>query len=56
MADPPRPPEGPQAREAEGPAPTPRWVYVAGGFVILLALAFAAMHLAGGGIPMRHGP
>lgn len=32
-------------------APTPRWVYVGGILVIVVALALAAMHLSGGGIP-----
>ena len=47
MAEAPRPPE------TDGEAPTPRWVYAVGIVVILLALGFLAMHLAGGGIP-RH--
>jgi hypothetical protein len=33
----------------------PRWVYAAGVVVILLALLFVGMHLAGGGIP-SHAP
>lgn len=45
MADAPRP------RDTEGEARTPRWVYVVGIILILVALAFVAMHLAGGGIP-----
>jgi hypothetical protein len=36
---------------AEGDAPTPRWVYVAGIVVIGLALALVAMHLGSGGVP-----
>lgn len=47
MADASRPPD------TDGEAPTPRWVYAVGVVVIVLALAFVAMHLAGGGIP-RH--
>lgn len=34
-----------------GEVQTPRWVYVVGIVVILVALGFAAMHLASGGIP-----
>lgn len=45
MADPPRAPE------ADGEIQTPRWVYAVGILLILLALGFVAMHLAGGGIP-----
>jgi hypothetical protein len=32
----------------EEDAPTPAWLYVGGIVVIIIALAFAAMHLAGG--------
>jgi hypothetical protein len=46
VADPSRPPTG-----SEPDAPTPRWVYATGIVIIVLALAFVAMHLAGGGIP-----
>jgi hypothetical protein len=45
MADAPRPPQ------THGEVQTPRWVYAVGIVVILLALAFVAMHFAGGGIP-----
>ncbi len=42
MAEPPRP-----SRPDED-VPTPAWVYVSGIVVIVVALAFVAMHLAGG--------
>jgi hypothetical protein len=32
-------------------AATPRWVYVAGVALIVVALVFAAAHLTSGGIP-----
>jgi hypothetical protein len=32
----------------EEDAPTPAWLYIGGTLVIIIALAFAAMHLAGG--------
>jgi len=50
MSEPQRPPE--PDREVS----TPRWVYAVGIVVILLALGFVAMHLAGGGVPVQHGP
>lgn len=31
--------------------PMPAWVYISGALVIVIALAFVAMHLMGGGIP-----
>jgi hypothetical protein len=34
--------------EAGDDAPTPAWVYVGGILLIVIALAFVAMHLAGG--------
>lgn len=47
--------ESPQHAGEVGEAPMPKWVYAVGILVTLVALAFVAMHLGGGGIP-QHGP
>lgn len=44
----------PGPREPDGGvAATPRWLYVVGSLVIVLALAFVVMHLTSGGL-VRH--
>ena len=40
---------GSQQPEGGDLAPTPRWVYAAGGLVILFAVGFVVMHLTTGG-------
>lgn len=45
MAEAPRPPR------TDDEAPMPRWVYALGLVVVLVAVGFVVMHLAGGGIP-----
>ena len=46
MTEPVRPPEPEEA-------PMPAWVYAFGIAVILIALVFVGLHLAGGGIPQH---
>ena len=46
------PTDNPETEDGRG---TPRWVYYFGAALLLLALAFVALHLAGGGMG-GHGP
>jgi hypothetical protein len=46
MTEPIRPPESEEA-------PMPAWVYAVGALIILVALAFVALHFAGGGLPQH---
>jgi uncharacterized membrane protein len=40
-----------RSSETSDEAPMPKWVYVVGVVVILAAVIFVGMHLAGGGMP-----
>jgi hypothetical protein len=41
----------PRSPETNDEAPMPKWVYVVGVVVILLAVIFVGMHFAAGGVP-----